>query len=211
MTSCIRFVFLALFLTPCLSFAQTLTVHAPFDPGHYLPLDGTERWHRWLSEDGGSASIHAQSFASAAYLQAIGDPQAWNRSTGGFVRRLGSAYGANLVQNTMHESLSAVAGTDPRYFASSSTGFFHRSGHALGMTFLTYSHSGHLLLDVPQLAGIYGSSMVESMWWPHHFTALVQGVQTGHIQVGLTGAIHLAQEFSPELKRALHLKIGNRV
>jgi hypothetical protein len=33
-------------------------------------------------------------------------------------------------------------------------------------------------------------------------------VQTGHIQVGLTGAIHLAQEFSPELKRFLHLRIG---
>jgi hypothetical protein len=46
------------------------------------------------------------------------------------------------------------------------------------------------------------------MWWPHHYTALVQGVQTGHIQVGLTGAIHLAQEFSPEFKRLLHLRGG---
>jgi hypothetical protein len=31
-------------------------------------------------------------------------------------------------------------------------------------------------------------------------------VQTGHIQVGLVGAIHLVQEFSPELRRLFHLK-----
>jgi hypothetical protein len=48
--------------------------------------------------------------------------------------------------------------------------------------------------------------MIEAMWWPHHYTALVQGVQTGHIEVGLTGAVHLVQEFSPEFKRLLHLR-----
>jgi hypothetical protein len=74
------------------------------------------------------------------------------------------------------------------------------------MTFLTYTHGGHETLDIPQIAGVYGSSMIEAMWWPHHYTALVQGVQTGHLEMGLTGAVHLAQEFSPELKRWLHLR-----
>ena len=72
------------------------------------------------------------------------------------------------------------------------------------MTFLTYDRKGHQTLDLPQLAGVYGSSMAEATWWPHHYAALVQGVQTGHIEVGLTAAIHLVQEFSPEFKRALH-------
>jgi len=180
-------------------------VNAPFDANTYKPLDGPERWQRWVSEDGTSGAIHVQSFASAAYLQAIADPTAWNRSTGGFVRRLGSSYGSNLIQNSVHETMAGVAGTDPRYFACACKGFFHRSVHALEMTFLTYNRNGHRTLDVPQLSGVYGSSMIEAMWWPHHYTALVQGVQTGHIEVGLTGAIHLAQEFSPEFKRMLHL------
>jgi hypothetical protein len=205
-TPAFRIAFLALLFAPCLSSAQSFAVHGPFDPGAYKPLDGQERWQRWLSEDGGSASIHVQSFASAAYLQAIADPTAWNRSTGGFIRRAGSSYGSNLIQNTVHDSLSAAEGTDPRYFACACAGFFSRSGHALKMTFLTYNRDGHKTLDIPQLSGIYGSSMIEAMWWPHHYTALVQGVQTGHIEVGLTGAVHLVQEFSPEFKRLLHLR-----
>jgi hypothetical protein len=181
-----------------------LTVQSPFDAGTYKPLAGRERWQRWWSEDGGSASIHVQSFASAAYLQAVGDPSAWDRTAGGFIRRVGSSYGGNLIQNTVHEGLAAAEQTDPRYFPCDCKGFFHRSSHALKMTFLTYTNKGHETLDLPQITGIYAGSMIEATWWPHHYTALAQGVQTGHIQVGLTGAIHLAQEFSPEFKRLLH-------
>ena len=185
----------ALLFISCLAAAQSFTVHAPFDSGAYKPLDGAERWQRWWSEDGASGAIHIQSFAAAAYLQAIADPSAWNRSAGGFVRRLGSSYGGNLIQNSVHDSLAGAAGTDPRYFPCSCSGFFRRSGHALKMTFLTYTHSGHETLDLPQLAGVYGSSMIEDTWYPHHYTALVQGVQSGHIEMGLTGAIHLARSF----------------
>ena len=202
----VRLVFLALLFASGLACAQSFAVNAAFDPGAYKPLDGPQRWQRWVGEDGASGAIHVQSFASAAYLQTIADPTAWNRSTGGFVRRLGSSYGSNLIQNSVHESLAAAEGTDPRYFACACSGFFPRSGHALEMTFLTYTRDGHKTLDLPQLSGVYGSSMIEAMWWPQHYTALVQGVQTGHIQIGLTGAIHLAQEFSPEFKRLLHLR-----
>jgi hypothetical protein len=205
-TPYIRIVFLALLLAPCFASSQSFVVNGPFAPDHYKPLTAPERWQRWVSEDGGSASIHVQSFASAAYLQAIADPTAWSRTTGGFIRRTGSSYGGNLIQNSVHESLAGVAGTDPRYLACACPGFFHRSGHALEMTFLTYTHGGHKTLDLPQLAGVYGGSMIEATWWPHHYSARVQGVQTGHIQVGLTGAIHLVQEFSPELRRMVHLK-----
>lgn len=205
MTPTFRIAVLALLLAPSAAVAQLLAVHGPFDPGAYKPLDMHERWQRWWSEDGGSATIHIQSLVTAAYFQAIDDPTAWGRTTGGFIRRTGSSYGGNLIQNTMHESLAAAGGTDPRYFACACSGFFRRSGHALKMTFLTYAHDGHETLDLPQIASIYGSSMIEATWWPHHYTARVQGVQTGHIDVGLTGAIHLLQEFSPEFKRVLHL------
>lgn len=209
MTLTIRAALLALLLAPSLGFAQSLAqslaVHGPFDPAFYKPLDGHERWQRWLSEDGRSPAIHVESFATAAYLQTIPDPAVWPRTTGGFVRRLGSSYGSNLIQNTVHESLAEAEGTDPRYFACACSGFFHRSGHALKMTFLTYNRAGQQTLDIPQISGAYGSSMIEAMWWPHHYTALVQGVQTGHIEMGFIGAEHLAQEFAPEFKRLLHL------
>lgn len=129
---------------------------------------------------------------------------------GGFIRRTGSSYGGNLIENTVHESLAGLERTDPRYFPCSCTGVFRRSGHALEMTFVTYTHGGHKTLDIPQLAGVYGSTMIESMWWPRQYTAVVQGVQTGHIEVGLVGAEHIVQEFSPELRRLFHLHFGEQ-
>ena len=207
-TQIFRIAALVVLLTPCVAAAQSFTVNGPFDPARYRPLDGRERWQRWWSEDGGSAVLHVESVATGAYLQIIDDPTVWRRTAGGFIRRAGSSYGSNLIQNSMHETLAAAAGTDPRYFACGCSGFFHRSGHALKMTFLTYNRNGDKTLDIPHLSGAYGSSMIEAMWWPHHYTALAQGVQTGHLEVGFIAAEHVAQEFSPELKRLLHLHFG---
>jgi hypothetical protein len=188
------------------AFAKSLTVHEPFDAKTYKPLTGRERWQRWVSEDGRSPAIHVESLGTAAYLQTFNVPADWSRTWGGFARRTGSSYGGNLIQNTAHESLAAAEGTDPRYFACGCTGLFHRGGHVIKMSFLTYNRGGHLTLDIPQIASIYGSSMIEATWYPHHYTALVQGVQSGHIEAGFIGAEHLVQEFSPELKRFFHLR-----
>jgi len=225
----IRIVLFALLFAPCMAFAQspvqataqsldssakslghtlanTLTVQPPFDPATYKPLNGRERWQRWVSEDGRSASIHVESIGTAAYQQVFDVPSAWTRSGGGFARRLGSSYSSNLIQNTVHESMAGIAGTDPRYFPCACTGLFRRGGHVIKMSFLTYTNSGHLTLDLPQITSIYGSAMAEATWWPQHYSPLVQGVQAGHIEAGFIGAEHLVQEFAPELKRFFHLR-----
>ena len=209
-----RIALLALLLAPSLGFGQTLTqsiaksltVHSPFDPVTYKPLSGHERWDRWVDEDGRSASIHVESLGTAFYNQTFDVPAAWTRSGGGLARRLGSAYGDNLIQNTMHESFAAAEGTDPRYFPCACKGLFRRGGHVFKMSFFTYNRSGHLTLDLPQITSIYGSSMIQATWYPSHYTALVQGVQAGHIEAGFIGTEHLVQEFAPELERFFHLR-----
>jgi hypothetical protein len=205
---------LALLLVPSLGFGQTLTesiaksltVHGPFDPVTYKPLSGHERWERWVNEDGRSASIHVESLGTAFYNQTFDVPAEWTRSGGGLARRLGSAYGENLIQNTMHESFAAAEGTDPRYFPCACKGLFRRGGHVFKMSFFTYNRGGHLTLDLPQITSIYGSSMIQAMWYPSHYTALVQGVQAGHIEAGFIGTEHMVQEFAPELERFFHLR-----
>jgi hypothetical protein len=211
-TSGVGFLLLALMISSVVSHAQSqiqslseaLTVHGPFSQQSYKPLTGAERWHRWVDEDGAGGSIHVQSLSSAAYLQLIPEPGEWNRSWGGFARRLGSSYGGNLIQNSVHEGLASMEGTDPRYFACACKGFVRRSAHVVEMSVLTYNRNGHKTLDVPQIAGIYGSTMTQELWMPKHYSPLVQGVQEGHIVASFTGAEHFIQEFSPELKRFVH-------
>jgi len=210
----IRCALLLLLLTPCLglaqstfkqSLAQSLTVQPSFDINTYKPLTGHQRWERWLDEDGRSASIHVESLGTAFYNQTFDVPAAWSRSGGGLERRIGSGYGSNLIQDTIHESMAAIEHTDPRFFPCACTGLFRRGGHVFKMSFFTYTNSGHLTLDMPQIVSIYGSSMIQATWYPSHYTALVQGVQSGHIEAGFIGTEHLIQEFAPELKRFFHL------
>lgn len=183
--------------------AQELTVNAPFDASTYKPLTGKERWQRWVREDITSASIHVQSVGAATYLQVFESPETWDRNWGGYAHRLASSYGVNLVQNTTRESLAAAMHYDPRYFPCNRSGFFHRSWHVFEMSILTHNDEGRLRVDLPQIAGIYGSTMTQMLWMPKHYSPLVQGVQQGHIEAGFTGAEHFVQEFSPELKHML--------
>ena len=208
-----RIALLALLLAPSLgygqSFVQSLadsfTAQSPFDPNTYKPQTGPERWREWVKDDGAGPSIYFMSLGSAAYKQAINSPSEWGRTPRGYLRRTGSGLASSVIENSIQESMAAVAGTDTRYYACACTGLFPRTGHALKMTLLTYTHSGHLTLDIPQLSGAYGGSMIKDMWYPHTYNPLVQGVQGGHIEVGLIGAEHILQEFSPELKHLFHL------
>jgi hypothetical protein len=210
-----RFALLLLLFVPALAAAQSIpgleaaksmTVNRAFDPGHYVPMTPHERLMRWWKEDGGSPTIHVEAFLFASSLQVENNPSEWGRNIGGYGRRVGDVYGRTAIENTVHEGMGAIARTDTRYFACSCRGFFPRLGHALDMTIFTYTHSGHKILDVSQLSGAYGGAMISTMWWPPHYSPLVQGVQDGHTQVGLIGAVHVIQEFSPELKRAFHIK-----
>jgi len=194
-----------LLLAPCVAAQQGFTVNGPFIPGKYSPLTGHERWQRWWSEDGGSPTIHVEVAVFASALQEDNDPAEWGRNTGGMARRIGSEYGSILIGNSVHEGMAAAMGSDPRYFACACKGLVRRTGHALEMTLLTYNRNGHKMLDLPALSGTYGSAMIADLWWPSNYSPLVQGVQVGGLEVGLAGAVHVLQEFSPELKRFFHV------
>jgi hypothetical protein len=200
-------------LAPGCALAQSLDVHnqvnARFDLSTYKPLDGQQRMQRWWQEDGGSPTLHLNALMIASISQASDTPSEWGRTASGMARRVGVDYAQFFLGGSIHEGLAAAAGTDPRYFPCGCKGALRRTGHAIEMTFLTYNRDGHKVPDMPQLAGIYGGSMIGKLPYPPHYTPLVQGVQFGHIRLGIAGVIHLVQEFSPELKVAFHVKNTN--
>ncbi len=133
-------------------------------------------------------------------------PAKWDSDGNAYTRRFASEYGQLAARNVIHESLAAVTGQDPRYPVCKCEGVLHRSAHALQMTFTTYRKDGRLTLDMPQIAGAYGSGMVSTYWYPHRsYSPLVQGVQFGHEQMGEVFVGNLIQEFGPSIKQALHL------
>jgi len=144
--------------------------------------------------------------AGAMVDQVRHTPAKWDGDGSGYTRRFASEYGQLAARNVIHEGLAGIAGLDPRYSVCSCDGKAHRTAHALKMTFTTYRQDGRLVLDVPQIAGAYGSGIVSTYWYPHHlYSPLVQGVQFGHEQMGEVLIGNLIQEFGPDLRRTLHL------
>jgi hypothetical protein len=159
-------------------------------------------WNDTYASPGAFAGL----FAGAMVDQIRNVPVKWNSDGNGYTRRFASEYGQLAARNVIHEGLAGLTGLDPRYPVCKCEGALHRTGHALQMTFTNYRKDGRLTLDVPQIAGAYGSGMVSTYWYPHRlYSPLVQGIQFGHEQMGEVFIGNLFQEFGPSIKQALHL------
>jgi hypothetical protein len=169
------------------------------------PLTGRERWKFYVDEAFATPLPYVAALGAGLVYQASGTPHEWGGGFKGYGRRAASEFGLLTTQSTIHDAGEAVFGYEPRYFPCQCTGAWKRTGHALEMSFLTYDGHGHKRLDLPQLMGAYGGGMISALWYPQRYSPLVQGVQTGHLQVGFVVGFHLYQEFSPEIQRKLHL------
>ena len=170
------------------------------------PLTAQDRLTLFLNTTYASPGAFMALSAGAMVDQIMHTPAKWDLDGNGYTRRFASAYGQFAARNIIHDGLAGVTGLDPRYTPCKCTGMLKRSGHAFKMSLTTYRQDGRLTLDVPQLAGAYGSGMLSTYWYPHRlYNPLVQGVQFGHEQMGEIAIGNLVEEFGPDMKRALHL------
>ena len=170
------------------------------------PLTGKQRLMLFWNDTYMSPGAYTGVGAGAVIDQVRHTPARWDWDGNGYTRRFASGWGQLAVRNAVHEGLSGVMGLDPRYTPCACKGVLHRGAHAIALSVTTYRQDGRLALDVPQLAGAYGSGMISTFWYPHsRYNPLVQGVQFGHEQVGEIAINNLVQEFSGDIKRALHV------
>jgi hypothetical protein len=171
------------------------------------PLTGKDRLILFWNESYASPGAFVGVSAGALVDQLRHTPAKWDEDGSGYTRRFASEYGQLATRNVIHDGLAGITGLDPRYIACKCNGTLRRSAHALKMTFTTYRQDGRLTLDVPQIAGAYGSGMISTYWYPHNqFSPLVQGVQFGHEQMGEILVGNLVHEFGPDMERHLHLR-----
>jgi len=183
--------------------AQALPKPPPETP---KPLTKQDRLTLFWNDTYASPGAFAGLSSGALIDQVRHTPAKWDQDGSGYTRRFASEYGQLAARNVIHEGLAGVTGLDPRYPVCKCEGVLHRSAHALQMTFTNYRKDGRLILDVPQIAGAYGSGVISTYWYPHQlYRPLVQGVQFGHEQMGEVFVGNLIQEFGPGIEHALHL------
>ena len=183
-------------------FAQQPEPSASLREALYSPMTKQERWKDY----------ERQNFESyGAFFQALftglgdysGNAPKWDSGLAGVSEHVGSEFASFTIAGTIHSSLAATLHQDTRYFHCSCRGGFHRTLHAVGRTFFTYGDNGHIYPDVSGLAGIYGGSMLTTEWYGGKYTATGYGVRQANIAVGITSAVYVIREFSPEIRQAI--------
>jgi len=162
-----------------------------------------ERWQDYKDTNFDSYGAFFQTFFTAVGDDTGNTPR-WDSGAAGFSEHFASDFAMFTIGGTIHSSLAAALHQDTRYFHCTCREALPRTLHAVGRTFFTYGDNGHIYPDISGLAGIYGGPMIMTQWYPAKYTATGYGVRQGNIGAGITSAIYVIREFSPEIKRAFH-------
>lgn len=165
-----------------------------------IDVKGKLRFH---AEDVYSPMSLVRSAAYAGILQARDAPYEWGHGGGAFGKRLASTLSYSAIRSTLSFGLDSTLHQDPRYFRSSSTGFWRRTGHALRGTIMTRTDSGGETLSTWRIGSAYGSAYLSNQWCPDRLNTVGQGAKQGSLQLVFDFASNLRSEFWPDLKRKL--------
>lgn len=139
----------------------------------------------------------------AGILQLADSPAEWGQGTSGYTRRLASSFATSGIRNGLAWGLDSALRQDPRYFRSTSRGFWRRMGHALRGTITTRTDRGGETLSTWRLGSAYGAAFLSNQWHPDRLNTTRHGIAGGSIRLGFDAATNVADEFWPDIKRKI--------
>lgn len=141
----------------------------------------------------------------AAFDQARDRPSEWGQGGGAFADRYASHIGQYLVQRSIMFPMQAIDHEDTRYFRSKRTSIKGRVGDAFLHTVWRHDDSGGMIPAYSELLGDYGAAAVSRMWWPDRFHTKSAIFVAGSDTILIDAGINVFREFTPDIKRWLHL------
>jgi hypothetical protein len=164
------------------------------------PLGVLGKLHYHAQSTYGPASILGLA-AYAAVLQEADAPLEWKQGGAAYGKRVASMVAWSGIHGALAFGLDSTLHQDPRYFRSTSTGFWRRSGHALRGTILTRTDSGGETLSTWRLGADYGSAVLSNMWYPDRLNTARLGFIQGSATLGFDLIGNMGKEFWPDIKR----------
>lgn len=143
----------------------------------------------------------AGSAAYAGILQEADTPTEWGQGAQGYFKRYASTLACSGIHSALALGLDATLHQDPRYFRSSQTGFWRRTGHAVRGTILTRTDTGGETLSTWRIGSAYGAAYLSNQWYPRRLNTVALGFAEGSLQMGFDLLGNIGSEFWPDIKR----------
>jgi hypothetical protein len=169
----------------------------------YSPLTRRERWRLFMNQTVTSPGAFAPVAVTAVLAQRFRTPPEWGDNASGFAKRMALAFGTNVVKGVIQSAGDALLKQDPRFIRSGGGGFWRRVGHAVLFTVFTYDDGGRTCFGSANVASFYASNVVSAAFYPPGHHAWREGVQAANLQMAMSAAFNVFQEFWPDIRRTL--------
>jgi hypothetical protein len=143
----------------------------------------------------------AGSAAYAGLLQEADTPTEWGQGASGYGKRFASTLACSGLHSALALGLDTALHQDPRYFRSTQTGFWRRTGHAVRGTILTRTDQGSETLSTWRIGSAYGAAYISNQWYPGRLNTVALGFAEGSLQLGFDLVSNIGSEFWPDIKR----------
>jgi hypothetical protein len=159
----------------------------------------------------------------AAISQAENSEPGYGQGWAGYGKRYGATAADSTIENFMVGAVFASAlHQDPRFFQSSTGGFFHRTGYAVSRIVVTRGDSGHSQFNASEIIGSATAAAISTYTYhprstfistptnPHLFIAsdrtLTNAADVWVTQMSLDAITIVVKEFWPDIHRKMSHK-----
>jgi hypothetical protein len=165
----------------------------------FTPLTASERLRLYLKGAFGPSSI-VKAAVAGGIGQWSGTPKEWGGGAEAFGERVGNSYAKHVIRETLQYGASAALREDNRYIRSTDTGFWRRSKHAIGSTFLARNDAGQQHFAYSRLGSAAGSAFISRIWQPRSSTTAGDGAVTFGITMATDIGFNMFREFGPGIR-----------
>jgi hypothetical protein len=174
---------------------KVLAIAGPADPAH---LNRKQRFEQYVLNTIGPVPLAGEALG-AAINQWADSPAEWGQGWTAYGRRYGSNLGYNAVRQTITYGVSEAFREDTRYFASTASGFWPRTRHALTSTFTSRRDDGHRAFSPANVSGVIGAAAISSLWGPPSWRTADSIAANAAISFAATAGFNVVREFLPDI------------
>jgi hypothetical protein len=166
----------------------------------FQPLSGQEKFDYYVQHTFAMGDFLERS-ALAGIAQWRDSPPEWGQGWGGYGRRLGSNFGQYSIKKTLQFGVGAALKEDPRYLASTESGFWRRTSHAISHTVMVKNDYDRRVFSYGRVTGTLGGSFISRTWHPERQRTVGHALRNAGVSFGTEAGWNLLREFWPDIKR----------
>lgn len=165
-------------------------------PAHEKPH--AEKFKEFAWATAGPVALFGEA-AGAAIGQWTNTPKEWGQGWGAYGKRYASNLAYNGVRQVFTYAGSVALREDTRYFASSRSGWWPRTRHAVVSTFTARSMDGKDHFSISNTGGVIAAAGASSVWGPDSWKGPDNVAINAGFSFASTAAFNVVREFLPDV------------